>query len=155
MGKIELSKLIAAPLEDVFVFFVPQRMPYWYGAEMNSCFEMQDGAADFQVGLKVRISGQVARKTVSHTAVVMAFEYGRLLEWRFQDSYGVRGKERWELERMPGDAGDGTIVKFVNEYALPGRAGRMMDWLLTRHAIARRNREYLERLARLAERRAC
>ena len=152
MGKIELSKLIAAPLEDVFVFFVPQRMPYWYGAEMNSCFEMQDGAADFQVGLKVRISGHVARKTVSHTAVVMAFEYGRLLEWRFQDSYGVRGKERWELERVPGDPGNRTIVTFVNEYVLPGRIGRMTDWLVTRHAIARRNREYLERLARLAER---
>jgi uncharacterized protein YndB with AHSA1/START domain len=154
MGKIELSKLIAAPMQDVFVFFVPQRMPYWYGAEMNSCFEMQEGAADFRAGLKVRISGHLARKSVSHTAVVTAFEYGRLLEWQFQDSYGVRGKERWELARAPGDSSGGTIVKFVNEYALPGRIGRAMDWLLTRHAITRRNREYLERLARLAERRA-
>ena len=31
--------------------------------------------------------------------------------------------------------------------------GRLIDWLLTRHALARRNRDYLERLARLAERR--
>jgi uncharacterized protein YndB with AHSA1/START domain len=153
MGKIELRKSIAAPLQEVFVFFAPQRMPYWYGAEMNSCFEVEDGAADFRVGLKVRVSGQLGRKTLSHTAVVTAFEYGHVLEWRFQDSYGVRGKERWEIERVPRDAGDETLVRFVNEYALPGRAGRMMDWLLTRHAIARRNRDYLERLARLSERR--
>jgi hypothetical protein len=157
MGKIELSKLVAVPLQEVFVFFAPQRMPYWYGAEMNSCFEVEDGAADFRVGLKVRISGQLGRNTLSHTAVVTAFEYGRVLEWRFQDSYGVRGRERWELERQinkkTGDASSETLVRFVNEYVLPGRAGRMMDWLVTRHAIARRNRDYLERLARLAERR--
>ena len=154
MAKIELTERVAAPPEHVFVFFVPQRMPYWYGAEMESCFEVQDGAADFSVGLKVRISGRLGRKTVSHTAVVTAFEYARVLEFRFQDSYGVRGRERWELERVPGAASSGTLVRFSNEYALPGRAGRFMDWLLTRHSIALRNREYLQRLARLVERRA-
>jgi uncharacterized protein YndB with AHSA1/START domain len=156
MAIVELTRKIEVPPEHVFVFFVPQRMPYWYGAEMDSCFEVQDGAADFRVGLKVRISGQLGRKTVSHTAVVTAVEFPRLLEWRFQDSYGVRGRERWELERQPRDSGStggGTMVRFINEYAMPGRVGRFVDRLLTRRAITRRNREYLERLARLVERR--
>jgi uncharacterized protein YndB with AHSA1/START domain len=153
MAKVELTRKIDVPPEHVFVFFVPQRMPYWYGAEMDSCFEVQDGAADFRVGLKVRISGRLGLKTVSHTAVVTAVEFPRLLEWRFQDSYGVRGRERWELEAEPGSTDSGTIVRFINEYAMPGRWGRFVDGLLTRRAITRRNREYLERLARLVERR--
>jgi uncharacterized protein YndB with AHSA1/START domain len=153
MGKLELTRTIAAPPPHVFAFFVPQRMPYWYGAEMDSCFEVQDGAADFSTGLKVRITGRLARKTVSHTAVVTAFERPRLLEWRFADSYGVRGLERWELEPVAGTAGPATLLRFFNQYEYPGRLGRAMDWLLTRNALARRNRDYLARLARLAERR--
>ena len=47
MAQIETSVQIAAPAEIVFAFFVPQRMPYWYGAEMQSCLEMHSGAADF------------------------------------------------------------------------------------------------------------
>src|ERR1051325_10999524 len=104
MAKIELTRAIEVPPEDVFVFFVPQRMPYWYGTEMQSCFEVQNGAADFAAGLKVRIEGRLGRKTVSHTVVITAYEYGRLLEWRFHDAYGVRGKERWQIERMPQSA---------------------------------------------------
>jgi len=153
MGRLELTKQIAAPPEHVFLFFVPQRMPYWYGVEMESCFEVQNGAADFSLGLKVRISGRLAKKTVSHTAVVTGFANGRLLEWRFQDAYGVRGRERWELEPVAGPAGSETRVRFINEYEMPGRLGRVVGWLLTRHALARRNRDYLDRLARLVERR--
>ena len=47
MARIETSVQIAAPAEVVFAFFVPQRMPLWYGAEMNAHFEVQAGAADF------------------------------------------------------------------------------------------------------------
>lgn len=150
MGKVELTRQIAVPPQHLFAFFVPQRMPYWYGAEMQSCFEVQGGAADFSVGLKVRISGQLARQTLSHTTVVTAFEYARLLEWRFHDSFGVRGLERWELERAPG-AADSTTLRFVSQYEMPGRLGRALDWLWTRRAVAQRNRDYLDRLARLAE----
>ena len=153
MTRIVLTRVVAVPPPDLFVFFVPQRMPYWYGVEMQSCFEVQDGAPDFSLGLKVRISGTVGRRPVSHTAVVTAFEYQRLLEWRFQDAYGVRGRERWELERLQGPAGPQTRLRFIDEYEMPGITGRVFDWLITRHAIARRNREYLDRLARLAERR--
>jgi uncharacterized protein YndB with AHSA1/START domain len=153
MGKLVQTRTIAAPPKEVFVFFVPQRMPYWYGAEMDSCFEVQDGAADFSVGLKVRISGRLAAKSVTHTAVITGFAYPRLLEWRFQDAYGVRGLERWELEPAAGGAEGQTLLRFTNQYELPGRLGPAMDWLLTRHALARRNREYLARLAKLAERR--
>jgi hypothetical protein len=153
MTKIVLTSAVAAPPPEIFVFFVPQRMPYWYGTEMQSCFEVQDGAADFSVGLKVRISGTIGRRQVSHTAVVTAYQYQRLLEWRFQDSYGVRGRERWELAAQDAPAGSPTIVRFTDEYTMPGVLGRVVDWLITRHAIARRNREYLDRLARLAERR--
>jgi len=150
MARVELTRQIAVSPEHLFAFFAPQRMPYWYGAEMQSCFEVQGGAADFSVGLKVRISGQLARQTVTHTAVVTAFEYARLLEWRFHDSFGVRGLERWELERAPG-AKDSTTLRFLSQYEMPGSLARLMDWLWTRRAVTQRNRDYLERLTRLAE----
>jgi Polyketide cyclase / dehydrase and lipid transport len=161
MASIEVREPIAVPPEHVFVFFVPQRMPYWYGVEMDSHFDMMMGCgADFSVGSAVRISGRVGNKAVSQTAVVTAYEYGHLLEWNFQDEYGVRGKERWELERVaPPDAGGeaggvaGTVVRFTSDYVMPGRFGRLVDWVVTRHAVARRSREYLQRLARLAEHR--
>lgn len=149
MARVELSRQIGVSPEHLFAFFVPQRMPYWYGAEMQSCFEVQGGAAEFSTGLKVRISGQLGRQAVSHTAVVTAFEYARLFEWRFQDSCGVRGLERWEFERAQG--ADSTRVRFLSDYQMPGKLGRIMDWLLTRRAVAQRNRDYLERLSRLAE----
>ena len=158
MAKFELTQPIDAPPRHVFAFFVPRRMSYWYGAEMNSCFEVQGGAADFALGLKVRISGRLASRTVSHTAVVTGFEPVRLLEWRFRDAQGVRGLERWELEGLPGgppDLASGrTVVRFFTKYELPGRFGRLLDWLVTRRAVARRSREHLQRLARLVEGRA-
>jgi hypothetical protein len=154
MATLEISEPIAVPPEQVFVFFVPQRMPYWYGLEIDSRFEMQGCAAEFSVGSRLRISGRVGRKMVSQTAVVTACEYGRMLEWRFEDDYGVHGKERWELDRVAGPEGAGTVVRFRSDYTVPGPWGRVVDWLLTRHAVARRSREYLQRLARLAEHRA-
>ncbi len=71
----------------------------------------------------------------------------------FEDDYGVRGKERpWELSRVTGPQGPlAPCVKFTSNDVLPGRFGRAMDWLVTRHAVARRSREYLRRLARLVE----
>jgi hypothetical protein len=65
----------------------------------------------------------------------------------------VRGRERWEIERLENSSGPRTMIRFINEYEIPGRIGRMINWLLTRHALTRRNRGYLDRLARLAERR--
>jgi uncharacterized protein YndB with AHSA1/START domain len=152
MARVELTRPIGVPPEHVFAFFVPQRMPYWYGAEMQSGFEVQGGAADFSVGLKVRISGQLGPQAVSLTAVITAFAYARLLEWRFADAFGVRGLERWELERIAGEgAKDSTMLRFVSQYEMPGRLGRWLDWLWTRRAVRQRNSDYLERLARLAE----
>ena len=158
MTRVQLTRPIGVPPEHVFAFFVPQRMPYWYGPEMQSCFEVQNGAADFSVGLKVRISGQLGQQAVSLTTVITAFATARLLEWRFADSFGVRGLERWELERVPGATDspgdsprDSTMLRFISQYEMPGRFGRLMDWLWTRGAVAQRNRDYLERLARLAE----
>ena len=138
----------------MFIFFVPQWMPYWYGPEMRSSFETQGcGGPEFRAGSKVRISGRLATRTFSHTAVVTAFENGRLFEWRFEDAYGVRGSERWEMERLENSSGARTMIRFTNDCEVPGRFGRVIDWLLTRHALARRNRDYLNELARLAERR--
>ena len=153
MTRIVLNQIVAAPPEDVFVFFVPQRMPHWYGPEMRSSFETQGCGSDFRTGSKVCISGRMANRVFSHTAIVTAFERPRLFEWRFEDGYGVQGTERWELERLSKSAGAKTMIRFTDEYKIPGRFGRMIDWLLTRHALARRNRDYLDRLARLAERR--
>ncbi len=149
MAKLEFTTEIAAPPDRVFVFFVPQRMPYWYGAEMECVFEVQGGAAEFQVGLKVRITANLGRKEISHTAVITNYAYQQLLEWRFQDAYGVRGLQRWELDPAPGG---GTLVRMRDDYELPGRLGHIVDWLLTRHAVARRDRGDLKRLKKLAER---
>jgi len=154
MARIETSVQIAAPAEVVFAFFVPQRMPYWYGADMQACFEMQDGASDFAVAQKVHITGNLGKREVSHTAVVTALQQARLFEWRFRDRYGVIGLERWELERLDASSPQRppkTVVRMRSDYALPGLLGKMMDWLMTRHAVARRNQNYLARLKRYAE----
>src|SRR5579863_1301731 len=153
MTRIVLSQIVAAPPEDVFVFFVPQRMPHWYGPEMQSSFETQGCGSDFRAGSRVCICGKMANRTFSHTAVVTAFERPRIFEWRFEDAYGVQGSERWELQPLPNSNGPKTMIRFTDEYKVPGPSGRIIDWLLTRHALARRNRDYLDRLARLAERR--
>lgn len=97
MACIEIQEEIAAPANEVAAFFVPQRMPYWYGVEIQAQFEISDGCSDFRAGQKVRISGQVGRREVSLTAVITRFEFGHALEWRFQDSAGVRGVQSWEL----------------------------------------------------------
>jgi hypothetical protein len=149
MAVIELIIEIAATPNDVFLFFVPQRMPYWYGSEMASEFEVSGGASDFAVSQKVRITGKLGKKEISHTAVITRYEWLRLLEWRFEDAYGVRGIERWHLAA----SATGTLVSMRSEYEMPGRFGRAINWLITRHAVARRNREYLERLRKFAERR--
>ena len=154
MAQIETSVQIAAPAELVFAFFVPQRMPYWYGAEMESCIEVQGGASDFAVAQKVRVPGHLGRREVSHTAVVTAFHQARLFEWRFEDRYGVKGLERWELEPVissSAQSAGGTKVRMISDYTMPGFLGKVMDWLMTRHAVARRNENYLARLKRYAE----
>ena len=154
MARIDTSIQIAAPAEVVFAFFVPQRMPYWYGADMQACFQVQDGASDFAVAQKVQITGNLRKREVSHTAVVTALQQARLFEWRFRDRYGVSGLERWELERLEATSvthRPNTIVRMRSDYNLPGLLGRAMDWLVTRHAVARRNQDYLARLKRYAE----
>src|SRR5665213_1423993 len=156
MARIQTSVQIAAPAEVVFAFFVPQRMPYWYGADMQACFEMQDGAPDFAVAQKVHIAGNLGKREISHTAVVTALQQARVFEWRFSDRYGVKGLERWELERADAAAAANrspmrTVVHMVSDYTMPGFLGRAMDWLVTRHAVARRNENYLARLKRYAE----
>jgi uncharacterized membrane protein len=151
MAQIETSVQISAPAELVFAFFVPQRMPYWYGADMEACFEIQGGASDFAVAQKVRVTGHLGKREVSHTAVVTAMRQARLFEWRFEDRYGVKGLERWELEPEDTAGASRTVVRMRSEYTMPGFVGKAMDWLVTRHAVARRNRDYLARLRKYAE----
>jgi uncharacterized membrane protein len=154
MARIETSVEIAAPAEVVFAFFVPQRMPYWYGSDMQASFEVMDGAAGFAVSQKVQVTGNLGKREVSHTAVVTALQQARLFEWRFSDRYGVKGLERWELERIGAASAEHppkTIVHMLSDYTMPGFLGRVMDSLLTRHAVARRNQNYLARLKRYAE----
>jgi uncharacterized membrane protein len=153
MARVETSVHIAAPPELVFAFFVPQRMPYWYGADMQVCLEVQGGAPDFAAAQKVRVSGHLGAREVSHTAVVTALQPARLFEWRFRDRYGVEGLERWELVRIsaPKENSARTTVRMRSDYTMPGFLGKVMDWLVTRHAVARRNQDYLARLKRYAE----
>jgi len=155
MARIETSVEIAAPAEMVFAFFVPQRMPYWYGADIQASFEVQDGASDFEVAQKVQISGKMGKREVSHTAVVTALQNARVFEWRFSDRYGVKGLERWELERVAAASPERppkTVVRMHSDYTMPGFVGKLVDWLMTRHAVERRNQNYLARLKRYAER---
>lgn len=147
MAELQFTSDIAAPAKIVGAFFVPHRMGAWYGREMDLQFEMQGGAIEFRNGLKVRLVGRMGKRELTHTAVVTEFERGRVLEWQFQDAYGVRGTQRWEISEIP----SGTRVEMRDSYEMPGRLGRVFDWLLTRHAVARRDRRELERLKGLVE----
>lgn len=148
MARLEFEQRIAASPALVAAFFVPQRMPYWYGHEMRAEFEILGGASDFAGGQKVRITGRLGAREVTLTAVVTRYEFGHAFEWQFQDQYGVKGKQSWEIAPQ----GDATLVRMSDEYEMSGRFARIMDALLTRHAVARRDRAWLARLARLAER---
>jgi uncharacterized protein YndB with AHSA1/START domain len=146
MAELTFSIDFIAPPNEVFVFFVPQRMPLWYGVEMEACFEVQGGAPDFAVGQKVRIAGHLGSHQLTLTVVVTAYEWGRLLEWRFEDSYGVRGLQQWEL--APSASG-GTRLTMRDSYEMPSAFGRLFDRVFTRRAVALRDRESLARLQRL------
>jgi uncharacterized protein YndB with AHSA1/START domain len=148
MSSLHLEVQIAAPRDRVFVFFVPQRMPLWYAPEMDTQFEVSGGESDFRVGQKVRISGQLGKREVSLVAVVQRYEWMHALEWEFQDSYGVRGRQMWQVEDSPG----GTRVAMHEYYTFPGRLGRWLDPILMRPSIRSRDRRMLEKLKRLAER---
>ncbi len=160
MANLEFSVDIAAEPNLVFAFFVPQRMPYWYAAEMKSEFEVQGGASEFQPGQKVRITGKLRGREISMTVVITRYDWPRVLEWQFLDSYGVRGLQRWEVElasNTPADAcgagqGPATRIRMRDSYEMPGRLGKIVDWLLTRRSVSRRDCDALARLKRLAER---
>jgi Polyketide cyclase / dehydrase and lipid transport len=148
MADIQVISEISAPPNEIFVFFVPQRMPLWYGMEMDAHFEIQGGASDFAPTQKVRITGKLQRYDLSLTAVITAYEWEHLLEWHFQDSYGVRGMQRWELQALAGT----TRVTMRDKYEMPDLFGRVFDLILTRRAVKMRDQSWLERLKHLAER---
>lgn len=147
MADLTFAQEIVAPARVVGAFFVPHRMGAWYGRELDLQFEVQGGAIEFSDGLKVRLTGRIGNREVSHTAVVIEFERGRVLEWQFHDVHGVRGTQRWQISEIA----DVTRVEMRDRYELPGRFGDFFDWLMTRHAVARRDRRELKRLKRLVE----
>ena len=149
MSDLSFFLNIATPPNEIFVFFVPQRMPFWYGTEMDAKFEVQGGASDFAVGQKVRITGRLRQYEMVLTVVITAYEWERLLEWQFQDSYGVRGKQRWELQGIAGK----TQLTMRDSYQMPSAFGRFFDKIFTRFAVTQRDRVWLARLQHLAERR--
>jgi len=158
MGALHLDVQIAAPRDRVFCFFVPQRMPLWYLPEMESHFEIAGGESDFRVGQKVKIGGQLGKREVSLVAVVQRYEWLRSLEWEFQDAYGVRGRQTWEIEESSGGAGKapvqiGEVTRVVMRewYTFPGRLGRWLDPILMRPSIRARDRRMLANLKRIAE----
>ncbi|HVB99938.1 MAG TPA: SRPBCC family protein [Candidatus Dormibacteraeota bacterium] len=143
-----VSVEMAGPTDLVGAFFIPQRMPYWYGRDMESRVQVQRGAREFAEGLQVRIQGKLANRDVSLIARVTAYERGRLLEWRFEDSYGVTGLQRWVIEA----AGSGARVTVRDEFELPGWFGKIWGRLFTRPAVRARDRRDLEFLKRFVER---
>lgn len=170
MAVLSLEQRITAAPALVGAFFVPQRMPYWYAAEMESKFEILGGASDFATGQKLRITGKLGDREITLTAVITRYELGRTLEWRFQDAYGVKGLQSWTIEAGSAGAGTGaravagtgteasaaagaeTLVRMRDEYEMPGRIGRAWDFIFMRHAVRRRDQAWLQRLARLMER---
>jgi len=152
MPRLETTLEIAQPPRALFALFVPQRLTYWYGAEMQAEIEVTGGADEFAAGQKVRISGKLAGKSVSHTLMITECQWGEVFEWRFLDAYGVKATERWEFEpRQIGDA-EGSRVRMINDYAVVGFFAGIVDKVLTRRSLGRRNQDYLARLKRLAER---
>ena len=150
MADLHFSLDVPAPPNEIFAFFVPQRMPLWYSAEMDSQFEVQGGSSEFAAGQKVRITGKLGRSEVALTVVITAYEWERLLEWKFQDSFGVRGLQRWELVPVA----SGTRLTMRDSYDMPGALGRFFDRIFTRRAVARRDRSWIARLQQLATRQA-
>ncbi len=148
MAYVELSTQISTTPNEIFVFFVPQRMPLWYGAEMNACFEVQGGAPDFAVGQKVRITGALQNYELTLTMVVTAYQWERHLEWRFQDSYGVRGMQRWDLQPQAGS----TKLTMRDEYTMPTTLGKILDRWITQRAVKLRDQSWLDRLKHFGER---
>src|SRR5271155_5045637 len=148
MARIELVTQISTAANEIFVYFVPQRMPLWYGSEMNAYFEVQSGASDFAVGQKVRITGKLQRHDVTLTVVVTAYEWEHHLEWQFQDSYGVRGMQRWDLQPQANE----TKVIMRDEYVMPTTPSKILDRLITQRAVKLRDQSWLPRLKRFAER---
>jgi hypothetical protein len=148
MARIELATQISTTPNEIFVFFVPQRMPLWYGAEMNAHFEVQGGAPDFAIGQKVRITGKLQQHDVALTVVIAAYEWEHHLEWQFQDSYGVRGLQRWDLQ----PEGTATKLTMRDEYQMPTTLGKILDSLITQRAVKLRDQSWLDRLKRFAER---
>ncbi len=148
MAYVELATQISTTPNEIFVFFVPQRMPLWYGAEMNTCFEVQGGAPDFVVGQKVRITGTLQNYELKLTVVITAYEWESHLEWQFQDSYGIRGMQRWDLVPQTG----ATNLIMTDEYTMPTMLGKIFDRFATKHAVEVRDRSWLDRLKRFAER---
>lgn len=150
---IETQTECGVPPRHLFAFFVPQRMGYWYGPETQTQFEVSDGAAEFSVAQKVRISGRIGSREISHTAVVTECRWGSALEWRFEDLSGLRGTERWDFEPLGTGGVQETRLRMTCDYEVTGWIARAANWLITRKSVARRNCEYLARLKRLAERR--
>ncbi|HXN29749.1 MAG TPA: SRPBCC family protein [Candidatus Acidoferrales bacterium] len=148
MAYVELSTQVSTTPNEIFVFFVPQRMPLWYGAEMSAHFEVQGGAPDFAVGQKVRITGKLQKFELTLTVVITAYEWDHHLEWQFQDSYGVRGMQRWDLVAE----GSATNLIMSDDYTMPTTLAKIFDRFATKHAVEARNRSWLHRLKRLAER---
>ncbi|MCL6564870.1 MAG: SRPBCC family protein [Acidobacteriia bacterium] len=149
MAALQFGIEIAASADRVWAFFLPQRMPLWYGPEMDIHLEVSGGAGEFAVGQKVRISGRLGRREVSLTAVVTGYERLRRLEWRFSDRYGVRGRQRWMLYPVTAET---TRLHMEDVYTLPGRLGWIADLLLVRWSVRSRDRRWLSNLRRLAER---
>ena len=147
MANLTFTQEIDAAPQIVGAFFVPHRMGAWYGAESQMQFEVQGGATEFCTGQKVKLSGKIGKRELTITTVVTEFERGRVLEWQFQDAYGVRGMQRWEIEA----SGNGTRVRMQDRYEMPGRAEKFFDWLVMRHAVAKRDRGDFARLKRLVE----
>lgn len=149
MADLKFSVEIAEPPNEVFAFFVPQRMALWYGREMNARFQIQGGASEFRAGQKLRITGTLKGPEIALDATISAYEWEKVLEWQFEDSYGVRGTQGWGVGRTA----TGTRVTMRDSYRMPGLWGRIVDCVVTRFAVSMRDRSWLEGLQKLAERR--
>ena len=149
MATIEQSIEIATTPVEVFLFFVPQRMPYWYASEMAAEFEVSAAARPIlPFRRKCTSAGKLGKKEISHTAVITRYEW---LACSNGDLRTLTAFAAWNAGNWK-PISTGTRVTMRSKYEMPGQIRRAIDWLITRHAVARRNREYFARLKKFAER---
>lgn len=148
MGRIEHATKIRATPEEVFMYFAPDRLPLWLTAEAGTRLELEHlSAGELGKGSMVRVSGKAWKHDLSYDARIIEYAPPTRLVWRV-----LRGAPAatvvWELEAQA----DGTLVRIIDDYQLPGGLlGRVLDRLLIRRQVGKKDAQTLAMLKQTVE----